>query len=151
MSKKWRILNQSERIKSSDEFRAGIVNHYDNVWMKAEEPEESLEGLQVLDLPDLVFRRKDDNYTESLCSTCMSRNNQPKCHKNVLFYKDLESGHDDYVAQTVLYCDNYDKISRKSVKSKKPLEPLNAVIQVCPSCGKVDVDESHECSPSQWR
>ena len=33
----------------------------------------------------------------------------------------------------------------------KPLEPFNAVIQVCPKCGKVDVykDDGHDCFISE--
>ena len=32
-------------------------------------------------------------------------------------------------------------------KSKSKLKPYNAVIQVCPDCGKIDVykDDNHEC------
>lgn len=32
-------------------------------------------------------------------------------------------------------------------KTKKDLKPFNAVIQICPDCGKIDVykDDGHEC------
>ena len=34
----------------------------------------------------------------------------------------------------------------------RELEPLNAIIQVCPNCGKVDVykDDGHTCDP-EWQ